>query len=94
MESTPVEHRHDAPGARAGVAVDLAALLDSLRTEQPGEGYTVAEISERMGWNTDRTRREIKRLLASGRGRATRKAVQAMDGRIMQVPSYVFEVPA
>ncbi|MEG6507065.1 hypothetical protein [Nitratidesulfovibrio sp. 1201_IL3209] len=91
MESTPVEHRHDAPGSRAGLAMDIRALLEKIGTSAADDGYTVAEIAAAMNWTVNRTRAEVKRLQSLGQCRPTKKMQPAMDGRTFPVAAYIFE---
>lgn len=80
-----------APGP--SLAVDFDALLAELRTtrQAANEGYTTEELRERFGWSVPRCTKIIRAAMASGRCRRARKVVEALDGRMANVPAYVFE---
>lgn len=86
-----------APTARqasASVSVatlDLRALMERHASSSGGEGVTVAEICEATGVSVNKAREAVRSALRKGECRATKKMVAAMDGRVMPVPSYVFE---
>jgi|GEM_PF-3759312 len=86
-----------APSARqasASVSVatlDLRALMERHASSSGGEGVTVAEICEATGASVNKAREAVRSALRKGECRATKKMVAAMDGRVMPVPSYVFE---
>lgn len=92
MEIAPVEHRHDAPGTRAGLTVDLRALLERVCDGAPGEGLTASEVADQLGCGMDKARRVIKAAVEQGRCRVSKKRVTTLAGHSQLYPSYVFEV--
>lgn len=89
MESTSAQHKFDAPGARAGITVDLVALLSKLPPAQRGEGMTTTEIATAMGCGVDRVRRLLKQAIDDGKCRVGRKIVTNMAGLQQPTISYV-----
>lgn len=91
MGATHTQRASGCASSGRTITVDLRALMERHASSSGGEGVTVAEICEATGVSVNKAREAVRSALRKGECRATKKMVAAMDGRVMPVPSYVFE---
>jgi hypothetical protein len=75
--------------------INLSELLRAMKDAGiSGSGsFTVVELCEAGGIGAESARTLIKRALKAGLMATSRKTIQSMDGRQMQVPSYLLVKP-
>lgn len=74
-----------------------ADLIEALRaastTPSGGEGFTVQELADTSGMTQMMIRKMLRKLLAGGRIRSSRKMVRTLAGVMQPIPSYVLIDP-
>jgi predicted transcriptional regulator len=68
---------------------DLLEALQAAKQTDDGEGSTVSELCEAMGRADEHVRKQLKKMIAAGQIRVSRKVINAMDGSRRPVASYV-----
>lgn len=66
----------------------LAELERVMKSPEDGDGMTVLELAEAMGWSEKRTREALHKLNRAKRIAVNRGTRYALDGRRASVPLY------
>lgn len=90
MATTHSQDKIGTSGRAESLEIDFNSLFSGVELQPGGDGYTTGEIAERSGTSLEVTRRRIKKAIAVGLCSVARKRIQTIDGRVVLVPSYVF----
>ena len=82
MNKSPTKHQID-------IDLNLLYSLD-LEDDCEGEGFTTAEIAEKLGCGTNKARKIIRQALETGKCRTSCRYIKTIRGYKQRFTTYVF----